>query len=52
MGTFLPSPEGEAQVLIELDSPFEPRSVTVATAPPGGAGSLQPPIVLSGDVAP
>ncbi len=52
VGTFLPSPEGEAQVLIELDSPFEPRSVTVATAPPGGAGSLQPPIVLSGDVAP
>ena len=52
VGTFLPSTAGEAQVLIELDSPFEPRSVTVATAPPGGAVSLQPPIVLSGDIAP
>ncbi len=50
VGLFLPSTEGEAQMLIELDSPFEPRSVTVATAPAGGADSLQPPIVLSGDV--
>ena len=49
-GTFLPSTDGEAQVLIELDAPFEPRSVTIATGPPGGAGSLQPPIVLGGDV--
>lgn len=47
-GTFLPSADGAAQVLIEPGIAFEPRSVTVATAPPGGAGSLQGPIVISG----
>ena len=51
-GTFLPSTEGQAQMLIELDFPLNPRSVIVATGPPGGAGSLQPPIVLSGDILP
>ena len=51
-GTFLPATDGEADVLIELDEAFEPRFVTIATAPPGGAASLQPPIVLSGDFIP
>ncbi|MYE47750.1 MAG: hypothetical protein F4X25_13595 [Chloroflexi bacterium] len=51
-GTFLPAADGEADVLIELDEAFAPRFVTIATAPPGGAGSLQPPIVLSGDFIP
>lgn len=51
-GTFLPSGTGEAQVLVELAEAFEPRFVFVAPAPPGGAESLQPPIVLSGDITP
>jgi hypothetical protein len=50
VGAFLPSADGATQVLIEPGIAFEPRSVTVATAPPGGAGSLQPPIVISGAI--
>jgi hypothetical protein len=49
-GTFLPSPSGDAQVLIELDSAFDPLSVAVAPAPPGGTDGLQQPIVLAGFV--
>ena len=49
-GTFLPSTAGDAQMLIELDFPFEPLSVVVAPAPIGGADSLEPPIVLAGFV--
>lgn len=49
-GTFLPSPSGDAQVLIALDTPFDPLSVAVAPAPLGGAEGLQPPIVLTGFV--
>ena len=49
-GTFLPSPSGDAQVLIELNSSFDPLSVAVAPAPLGGAGALQQPIVLAGFV--
>ena len=49
-GTFLPSPSGDAQVLIELGTTFDPHSVAIAPAPLGGAEALQPPIVLAGFV--
>lgn len=49
-GTFVPSPDGDAQLLIELDFEFSPFSVAITPAPVGGAATLQPPIVLSGTV--
>jgi hypothetical protein len=49
-GTFLPSPDGEAQVLIELETPFDPLSIAVSPSPVGGSGLMQPPIVLAGVV--
>ena len=47
-GTFVPSPDGSTQILVGVDSPFEPRSIALAPAPIGGATSLEPPIVLDG----
>jgi hypothetical protein len=49
-GTFVPSPDGDAQLLIELDFEFSPFSVAITPAPVGGAPTLQPPIVLAGTV--
>ena len=49
-GTFVPSPDGDAQLLVELDFEFSPFSVAITPAPVGGAATLQPPIVLSGTV--
>lgn len=49
-GTFLPSPDGDAQILIELEFDFEPLSVAVSPSPIGGAGVMHPPIVLAGFV--
>ena len=49
-GTFVPTPEGDAQVLIELDFEFSPFSVAITPAPVGGSQSLQQPIVLAGSM--
>ena len=49
-GTFLPGPNGDAQVLIELERAFDPRSVAISPAPAGGAGVMLQPIVLAGYV--
>ena len=47
-GTFVPTPDGDAQVLIELDFEFSPFSVAITPAPVGGAEVMPQPIVLSG----
>lgn len=47
-GTFVPTPDGDAQVLIELDFEFSPFSVAITPAPVGGAAAMPQPIVLSG----
>ena len=47
-GTFVPNPDGDAQVLIELDFDFSPLSMAITPAPVGGSESLQQPIVLAG----
>ncbi len=47
-GTFVPSTDGSAQVLVGVEFPFEPRSIVLAPAPLGGSTSLEPPIVLAG----
>ncbi|MCY3655514.1 MAG: anti-sigma factor [Chloroflexi bacterium] len=47
-GTFVPTPDGDAQVLIELDFEFNPFSVAITPAPVGGAEVMPQPIVLSG----
>lgn len=47
-GTFVPTPEGDAQVLIELDFEFNPFSVAITPAPVGGSDAMPTPIVLSG----
>ena len=49
-GTFVPSPDGDAQVLVELDFEFNPFSVAITPAPVGGSQSLQQPIVLAGSM--
>lgn len=47
-GTFVPTPDGDAQVLIELDFEFKPFSVAITPAPVGGSTAMPQPIVLSG----
>lgn len=47
-GTFVPTPDGDAQVLIELDFEFSPFSVAITPAPVGGSEAMPTPIVLSG----
>ena len=47
-GTFVPTPDGDAQVLIELDFEFSPFSVAITPAPVGGSEAMPQPIVLSG----
>lgn len=50
-GTFVPNPEGDAQVLVELDFEFNPLSVAISPAPVGGSDALEPPaIVLAGSM--
>ncbi len=50
-GTFLPNADGDAQVLVELDLDFDPRSVAIIPAPAGGsAGRLRLPVVLAGSI--
>ena len=49
-GTFVPTPDGDAQVLIELDFDFNPFSVAITPAPVGGSRTLEQPIVLAGSI--
>ncbi len=49
-GTFVPNPDGDAQVLIELDFDFNPFSVAITPAPVGGSKGMQQPIVLAGSM--